>query len=508
MKTALNAFFLLAVAASIFFASWFVQHNNLYFYGDLARDFLLFEEIVMTKKPVLIGPRTSMQGVFHGPAWLYLNVPAFVIGEGDPVAVGWFWVILAAASMGIVYFASSKLVSKQSALPITAIYALAIAASVSSLYNPFGAVLFAPLFFLFFVRYMQKQKIFDLILALFCIGMSIQFEMVWGVPILFLASILILYAIIKHKKFLHLLSFGILSLPLSTFILFDLRHQFIQLKGILRYISPSGIKEQVNYLTLLSTRAKEMFLALSSYFSNGNIYLAMVFTGIFILLALLFFTSKAKKKFPKSPLVGYFLYFYIGFWILTLPLKGIVYEYYYWAFLPLFCIAIGSLFEYQFKKYSSLLFVPLVLFLIVTNSQIIKKQDAKFFKNNTALWSFYNGQAQSIFRNAEEEFGWFVYTADQYAYPFKYAMSYAAQVYPETRSYKFQKKPVTYLMIYPSDNKYTNEKWWREGQLKITKQPRSISKSIGGSYIEKYYFSVQDAGVPVDSSLLDDLRFR
>lgn len=507
MKIVTQMFFVFAVAASLFFASWFVQHNNIYFYGDLARDFLLFEEIVQEKKPVLIGPRTSMQGVFHGPLWLYMNVPAFFIGEGDPVTVGWFWVLLIAASIVIVYLSARQLGSGSSALIATVLYALTVAVTAPYLYNPFGAVMCAPLFFLFFVRYMQKHKVVDLVLTLFFVGLSIQFEMVWGVPMLTLASIMIIYAIFKKKNFLHLLSFGILSIPLSTFILFDLRHDFIQAKAFLRYVlgDPGAVKQKVDYLSLLISRIKDMVLVMPSYFSQGNFKLQIAFAILFFLAVAFFLRSKIKKK---TSLVGYFLYFYIGFWVLTLPLKGVVYEYYYWAFLPLFCIVIGTLAETLSKKYGTFLIAPLVIFLIVANIQTIQKQDAKFFKNNTALWSFYNGQAQSIFRNAEEEFGWFVYTADQYAYPFKYAMSYAARIYPEVRSYKFQKKLITYLMIYPSDNKYTNEAWWREGQLKIKKQPRSISKSIGGSYIEKYYFSVQDAGVPVDSSLLDDLRFR
>ena len=507
MKLAVKLFFIISLAASIFFASWFVLHNTLYFHTDLARDFLLFEEIVVTKKPILIGPRTSMQGVFHGPAWLYVNLPVFVVSKGNPVTVAWFWVFLIVASIGVVYWISKKITDEKSALPIAALYALTVCSSAPYLYNPFGAVFFAPLFFFFFVLYIQKKKMKDLVITLFCIGMAIQFEMVWGVPILFLASILILHTIFKKKKFVHLLSYSILILPLFTFILFDVRHQFIQFKSVIRYVvgSPGEAKQQVDYAAMIITRIKDMVLAMPSYFSNGIYFLNILFVTFIFILVILFFRTKQQKK---HPLILYFLYFYTGFWIFTLPLKGIVYEYYYWSFLPLFCIALVDLIRVTLKKYASFVFVIITLLLLIVNTKSLLKQDSRFFATNTGLWSFYLHQAQSIYKDAGGNFGWYVYTADQYAYSFKYAMSYTQQQYPAITSYKFQKKPLTYLMIYPSDSKYTDENSWRSGQVMINKKPVKILKSIGSSYAEKYNLSEEEQAVQSDSTLLQDLTFR
>lgn len=500
MKKRISLFYVFAIGISIFFASWFVLHNTIYFHTDLARDFLLFEEIAVTKKPILIGPRTSMQGVFHGPAWLYVNLPVFLASGGNPVAQGWFWVVLVVLSIGVVYYVSRS-------LPATALYALTVGSSAAYLYNPFGAVLFAPLFFYYFLRYMRTQKIRDLIIMLFCIGMTIQFEMVWGIPILFLASILVLYKIIASKKFSHIFSFSILSIPLSTFILFDLRHQFIQFKSIIRYVvgEPGRAKQHIDYVAVIFTRIKEMLFVMSSYFSQGNTVLTIIFASLLAILLLIFFFTKIKANHPN---IGYFLYFYIGFWILTLPLKGIIYDYYYWAFLPLFCMVIVDLISVLLRKYASYIFISITLFLITANLLTIMKQDNQFFEKNTGLWNFYYHQAQSIYTDAKADFGWYVYTADQYAYSFKYAMSYTQQKFPSKHSYKFQKKPLTYLMIYPSDNKYTNENSWRGGQVKIQKKPVATFRSLGGSYIEKYNLTKEEQTISADSTLLQDLTFR
>jgi len=87
-------------------------------------------------------------------------------------------------------------------------------------------------------------------------------------------------------------------------------------------------------------------------------------------------------------------------------------------------------------------------------------------------------------------------------------MSYAKQEFPAFKSYPFQKKALTYLMIYPSDSKYTNEKPWKEGQVKINKPPVKVLKSIGGSYAEKHTLTEEEQSVQSDSTLLQDLTFR
>lgn len=500
MKKVLPIFYLLALAASLFFASWCVLHGTIHFQGDLARDFLLFEEIAVTRKPVLIGPRTSMQGVFHGPARLYLNLPVFIASGGNPIASGWFWVALLAAGVWVFYFIAKKLLPKNAALPATALYALSIAPSAPYLYNPYGAVFIAPLFFYFFIQYIQKNSFTHLLICLLLIGFTIQFEMVWGVPALFVVVASAFLSIFKRKQFTHLFAFFILYIPFSTFIFFDLRHDFFQVKSFITYIvgQPGTAREQIDMLARIVERLKDMFLVLPSYFSNNMPLLSGIFACI-TLGGLLIFRNNVTRT---------FLLFYGVFWLLTLPLKGKIYDYYYWAFLPLFCLVLGALISGIFKKWSSIIFAFLILLLLFFNIRLVLTQNDQFFKTNTGLWQFYSQQAEQIYKDANTDFGWYVYTADQYAYSFKYAMSYMQSKYLSIRASKFEKKPLTYLMIYPSDNKYTNERDWKTGQVKINKKSVQVIKSIGGSYVEKYNLTSEEQKVQSDSSLLQDLTFR
>ena len=94
-------------------ASWYLLKGDILFHVDIARDFLVLEEIVFLKKLTLIGARSGgIPGLFHGPLWFYLNLPAFLIGKGNPLFVGLFWIILFALSLIIIYNIAKKVFDK------------------------------------------------------------------------------------------------------------------------------------------------------------------------------------------------------------------------------------------------------------------------------------------------------------------------------------------------------------------------------------------------------------
>ncbi|MCL4416440.1 MAG: glycosyltransferase family 39 protein, partial [Actinobacteria bacterium] len=198
---------LLLILFNIFLASRWIIDGNLFFHTDIARDFLLMEDIINNKHFTLIGPRSgAIPGLFHGPLWLYLNLSAFLIGNGNPVYVGWFWVILYIASLLIIYYVGKKLFGEEEGILSALLLSSVTILNVRSLFNPYGALLLSPLFFYFFICYLNNQKIKTLILSLLILGLIIQFQMAFGVPILFLVLIYLIYYLFKKKKLSHLIS--------------------------------------------------------------------------------------------------------------------------------------------------------------------------------------------------------------------------------------------------------------------------------------------------------------
>lgn len=502
----MRVLFWVSLLTSLLVASWFALHNTLHFHTDIARDFLLMEDIVVTRKPSLIGPRSGgIPGVFHGPLWLYMNLPVFFLSGGNPVATAWFWVALTMLSIGVVYFVTKKIANNTSAFVAVALYAFAIAGSSANFINPFGAVLLSPLFFYTFIRYRSTGQVKFLLLALFTLGLTIQFQMAWGVPVLILAIPHIIHTMMTHKKPSHFISFGILGIPLSTFLVFDLRHQFLQIHSVINYLKGiNGDKATMGFGELFLSRTQGMFGGMSVYFSEGNNIASIVLGSLFILLTILYLRDKKTDK--KSIL--YFLYFYIGYWLLTLLFRGTMWDYYVWPFLPLFTIVLGMVVSAVLKKHMQWIFSALFLILIMLSVRTLYPQTKTYFSQNSGLWQFYQGQAEDIYRNAPPEFGWYVYSADQYGYSPKYAMHYLQKQYPGKKGYEFQKKATTYLVIFPSTNKYTNEAWWKKDQIRIAPEPIHTYSYTGGSYVERYSLSQKDLEVTSDPNLIQDLLFR
>ncbi len=95
---------LLVFVGSLVFRLYYVSDFHHAFTIDQARDMLEIRKIVVGHDPVFVGPITSLNGIFLGPFWFYLNIPAFIIGGGNPTALAFFQVILIHLGTAIFWF--------------------------------------------------------------------------------------------------------------------------------------------------------------------------------------------------------------------------------------------------------------------------------------------------------------------------------------------------------------------------------------------------------------------
>lgn len=256
MQKLLKLLFWASLGFSFIFASWYVLHNDLNFSSDIARDFLLFGEITQ-KKIVLIGPKSSVFGLFHGPLWLYLNYPVYLIGNGNPIVVGWWWIFLTALFLISCYFIAEKLFGKLTAYLFTAMTALYMGFHANNYINPVGAMFVIPAFFFCFIRYIETRKLKYLIAHVFLLGLIINFEMALGIPFTILSLSFLTVLILKSPHKRHLLAFLFIFIPTANFFIFDIRHQFIMSNTVLKYLSPSsGNSVTYSYLNMIFDRTR------------------------------------------------------------------------------------------------------------------------------------------------------------------------------------------------------------------------------------------------------------
>lgn len=495
---------ILLVVFSIVVASWHVVHGTLDFHTDIARDFLLFEDIYFGHHITLLGPRSGgISGVFHGPLWLYLSIPAYAIGNGNPVVVAWFWVLLYIFSIGLVYYVVQKLSEESTAYIASAIYAVSTANAVHSMFNPFGAVILAPVFFLLLYRYLTNGGFQTLSLLIFTLGIMIQFQMAFAGPMLVLSAPLIFYAIYKRRSYKDIVAYGFLVIPLSTFIVFDLRHDFLQTRAVISYLSggENAVRIKESYSQFVATRLTTGMLYESIAQVVGYVGITVLATWAIIVLGYI----KASGK--QRDVYHLFLYLFIGFWIITLPYKGTMWGYYTWPFVGLTAGMIALALQ-STPRYLQILFFALFL-TTQAHERIIPIMEKSFADGDTSGWKFYEKAAEHVYKDATSPFGYYIYTTDQYGYTTRYAMNYLARKYPEKNAYAFAKREETYLMIDdPGDHKYTNHKGWREYDVKIIDKPVSKTQLSKTYWIEKYSLTKEDQAIESNPNLIQNLIFR
>lgn len=506
------------IVFNIFLASFWVINGNIFFHTDIARDLLLMQDIVDNRNLTLIGPRSgAIPGLFHGPLWLYLNIPAFLIGGGNPIMVGWFWVVLYVLSLFIIYYVGKKLFGEKEGILSALLLSSVTILYVRSLFNPYGALLLSPLYFYFFYCYLQIKHIKTLILSLFILGLIIQFQMAFGVPILLLTFLYLVYYLYRNKKLAHLISFFILLIPLSSFILFDIRNNFLQLNSVANYLwgGQTHGKLDLNLIQVVAIRVRESVTDGLGTITQNNIYITVL-----LLLTIIFVIFQTLRKEDQKTRLVYFLfgYFYLGFWLLTIFFKGPLWNYYYLPFIPLLILVFVSLKNLLNKWVFYTVFLLIYSINIQTAFKDVLTYNPHSAEQDVSTWKFNKLVADKVFAGEEKEFGYFIFTPDLYGYSPRYALDFyqknsAKKVTP------YQKKRITYLIIAPPPEygkdpnsiwyqKNTNSTKWKSNDIKIVKNPVSVVSFKNDFIIEKYYLSDEEINVMSNPYLIKDIFFR
>lgn len=348
LKIFLRICFIILVGINLVFASWYVLHKDILFTSDIARDFFLLEELQL-KKFVLLGPRSSAFGLFHGPLWTYVSFPGFIIGHGNPVAQGWYWIFLLVLTLIAFYFLAKKLFGELTASLFVLMSSLYIVYHINGLFNPHGAMFLLPIFFFTFIRYVQTKHAKFLIFSILLVGCIVQFQMAVGIPFTMLSIVYSLWFAIKHKKYKHLLAWLILPIPLFTFIFFDLRHHFLLTHFAIRQLQQ--IQPKKTLFDFIGNRIDSMsHMEFLRYGPNGwDFYVFLFFIGFLIYQML---------RGEQKQIYRIFGYFYFGFFIVSLINRYDLLSFYVFPIFLLVFLIFSSFANTKFR------FPFLIIFLL------------------------------------------------------------------------------------------------------------------------------------------------
>lgn len=486
---------------NIYFSTWFVRQAELNFHTDIGRDFLLLDELSQ-KKIILIGPRSGAGGLFHGPTWTYLNYPAYLMGKGNPLTVGKYWILLTLAFYFLCFKIAKKITGTLGALVYVLLMSGNLMFQTGALYNPHGALFLMPLFFYSMHYYRKTLKPQLLALHFLTAGLVIQFQMSVGVPLTFISLLLAASTAGKKQKLKHLWTLLAVPLTLVNFLVFDFRHQFSLSRALLEYISPQAGSRYFNYFTLIPERVDRiMDLNLSLGLTgplNGFIFALLLFSAWSII-------RKRGKNYQAFILI--FIY-YFGYMAFSFVNKGIILPH---QILPLSALTVlwfSLLFSHK-KKYMLLMLFFILLLNYSKYHSYLSETEKQFLGKAESSYQFLHNLGKEIAQKETEEFGYFVYSPDAFAYSPRYAFRYTFAE-QGVKAYEYQKKSVTYVIASPPapDRIDLSYDWWRKNQVKINKDPTQIITRENGFMVERFELTDEELKIAHDPLLELGIHFR
>ncbi len=248
MRRKLELIFLLTlILTAIFFRAYNLE-KRLPFAWDQERDAEMAWQIIKTGKPTLIGPRVISDDAFYlGPLWYYLITPFYFLFGMDPIAAGVLMILLGVLTSLTVYFVTKHLLGIREAITVSLIWvSLGDIVAWNPVLIPFATALL--LFFL--VKIVDGEyKFIPFSLLLIGLAMQLHFQAVFFLIPFILA---IFFCIKKFNKFpFKSLSIGT-ALFLLTFlpiIIFDLRHEFLNAKGVLKLFFNSNENSNPHFIS-------------------------------------------------------------------------------------------------------------------------------------------------------------------------------------------------------------------------------------------------------------------
>lgn len=471
--------------------------GNYLFLLDQGRDMMDVKEIVFDHHLTLIGPATSLGGVFQGPLYYYLlAIPTFIF-NGNPLGAMILMLLISMSVLVVVFIYMKKFFG----LPIAlfSLYLFAISpeaiAAATYIWNPHPMWLLIVIFI--FVLYKTilgntKLHIFLWPLILLCF----HFQTAGGVFLLIATIILFL---LFHRNLLlnRHFAYGIGLAILTVFpqIIFDLRHDFLMSKSVLKIFqgSDQGLfvgNENTGYINLLLSHIQSFLNNFNSGFIQEGDFrilpkIILFFTGISALLFYKFnIFSQNEKKYVSTSLAIVFIIIAFSF-VYPFPIR-------YWFltgfqsfYLLVFSIILAKFWKNNIGRYVVLVFVVVTLMYSLTriNSLYFLPRDydaaAKIQGKIAAVDFIYHDAGSSAF-------GVLIFNPPVITDAFDYLVWWRGNTKYQYYPHK-DKKGLVYLLIEPDPARPWSYKGWLETVI-ITGKVLETKTLPSGLIVQKRFF--------------------
>lgn len=291
--------------------------DTLQFLGDQGRDALRVARVFKQGDLLFIGPVTSIGNMYLGPLYYYFMVPWLWLTYPSPLGPAYAVAVISSLGIFLIYRWGSEMLGKKAALIATICFAFS---SVVIVYSRFSwNPNLAPVFGLLLMWALYKAWTASLkywLLAALAFSVLIQLHYLAMLSILPMAIVFLLQLreLRVQKKRLKqfvvttLASLAIVGVFLSPLVLFDLKHQFTNLKAFQQLMggqnSITTFKPQSNlgkvWTVIEESHGRSMQLLADMYFGQSRTRNTIFVIAIILLVVL---PIRSQKKLTKAQIV-------------------------------------------------------------------------------------------------------------------------------------------------------------------------------------------------------------
>lgn len=278
---------------------------------DHGKDSLAVMDLLTSLSPKLIGPWTSIPGLYFGPAWYYLLAPIYWLLNFNPLAGPLTMMLFGLVQLVVVY----KYFGRLTALIVVATPLWFM--TTTSAWNPYPLTLLTWLILLFLdqLRKTPEKKRTWFFLGL-CMGLGFHFSTAFAVLYPILVAISMWLRKIKFSTSVIIVCVVGFILPFSPQLAFEIRHDFSETKAVLAYLRgdvPIETQIKPNPLVVLYSATSEVKSAVFSGITGTQFEDKLWLLGF---IAVLIWASRKYLSKPHSstfiPLTEFFSWFLIS----------------------------------------------------------------------------------------------------------------------------------------------------------------------------------------------------
>lgn len=448
-----------------------VISGNFLFGYDQGVFFQAVKEIVVSHKLTLIGTEVGGGGFFQGPGWYYLLSIPFYLWKGDPYGGMILMLMVGILTIALSVVFGRKIFDVKTALTIGFLVAVspAIIAQSRFIWPPLIISLFAVFFIFFLYKIFQGSGKFFPFLTL-TVGLMFHFEIATGATLLLQLLIISPLFFIKKMVSLRFYILGLLSFlstQISLFI-FDIRHDFLNTKGIIKLFTNSNEEDfLINRVNLVGNHISVFKQNFLSSFQMAD--LLWPFLLIVLVIGLTAYFRDKKNIKARKWLVLYLATSPLTLFLVFIFYPSGIWEWWILELMIFYCFLFGIILTYLFKnKLMRFFVVPIyiIFFLSFVNKTIFfYKNDFNDFGGTQKI----KGKIEAIdyvYKNAKgKKFGLLVFTPPVYAYAYDYLIWWHGSKNYNYIPYK-EKKGTFYLLMEPDSSKPWSYDGWLETVIK------------------------------------------